>query len=282
MLPRRTGLLTSPLLCIAVVVFFFLVLNRVTSGHDPPSPTRADETRSQAVFSDISGRVNPPLHTRGRHIVDSANNTVQLTSVNWYGASDILFIPPGLDIQPRDRIAALIRNIGFNSVRLPYSDEMVAKNPVVDPSLLAANLDLVEAAGGVVRALDVFTAVVDSLTAAGLMVIVNDHITQAAWCCGANPCDGSWANDWFGGKLFCPVSQSLEQWIANWETIMAPLVGNKLMIGADLRNEVRGLWGTMYGVLGVVGGGGGGGERSGTTAGDGSQMANVRRGCRVC
>lgn len=249
--PRRTGLLTTPLLCIAVVVFLFLSLNRVSSNHDPPPPSparliRRDETRSQAVLADLSDRVNPPLRTRGRHIVDSANNVIKLTSVNWYGASDILFIPSGLDIQPRDQIAALIRDIGFNSVRLPYSDEMVAKNPVVDPFLLAANWDLVEAGGGVVRALDVFTAVVDSLTAAGLMVIVNDHITQAAWCCGANPCDGSWANDWFGGRLFCPVSQSQEQWIANWETIMRPLAGNKLVIGADLRNEVRGLWGTMY------------------------------------
>ena len=44
----------------------------------------------------------------------------------------------------------------------------------------------------------------------------------------------------------CRVSQSQTQWIDNWETIMRPFVGNELVIGADLRNEVRGLWGTMY------------------------------------
>lgn len=203
---------------------------------------------SQFVLSDAysNASINPPLRTRGRHIVDSTNNVVKLKSVNWYGASDIYYIPSGLDKQPRDKIAALIRDIGFNSVRIPYSDEMVVNNPPINASQLAANLDLVEAGGGVARALDVFTAVVESLTAAGLMVTVNDHITQAGWCCGANPCDGAWDNDWFGGRFMCRVSQSQAQWINNWETIMRPFVGNGFVIGADLRNEVRGLWGTMY------------------------------------
>ena len=77
----------------------------------------------------------------------------------------------------------------------------------------------------------------------GIGVIVNNHITQATWCCGANPCDAAWYNDYLGP--LCRVSQSEDQWIANWVTVMSPYVNNSRVIGADLRNEVRGLWGTM-------------------------------------
>lgn len=193
----------------------------------------------------------PPFHTKGRDILDAKGFPLKLASLNWYGASDTDFVPGGLEVQHRDAIAALIRDLGFNSVRLPYADEIVINNPVIEPSVIAANLDLFSNSSlsdghSSVRALDVFHAVVESLTAAGLLVIVNNHITQATWCCGINPCDLSWKNDWFGADMLCTVSQTEEQWIRNWETVMAPLVSNPLVMGPDLRNEVRGLWGTMH------------------------------------
>ncbi|KAH8696748.1 glycoside hydrolase superfamily [Talaromyces proteolyticus] len=192
-----------------------------------------------------------PLRTRGRDIVDARGQRVKLASINWYGASDVGYIPAGLDAQHRDDIAKLIRSLGFNSVRLPYADEIVRDNPWIPAEKLSANRDLVrpdgrhseEGEGALAR--DVFTAVVQSLTDAGIMVIVNNHITQATWCCGANPCDAVWNNDWFGGSLFCRVSQTEQQWISNWETTMHPLISNPGVIGVDLRNEPRGLWGTL-------------------------------------
>ncbi|KAK5015509.1 hypothetical protein LTR16_003345 [Cryomyces antarcticus] len=180
----------------------------------------------------------PPLRTRGRDIVDAHNKRLKLASINWYGGSDELFVPGGLDVRPRRAIAALIRRLGFNSVRLPYSDEMVAKNPPIPHELLAANPDLFG-----MRALDVFEAVVTALTDEGVAVIVNDHITNAAWCDGMNLCDSSWKNDQLGP--LCRFRQTEDDWIAHWETIMARFVNNPHVVGADLRNEPRGLWGTM-------------------------------------
>lgn len=180
----------------------------------------------------------PPLHTQGRLLLDSANRPVNLISINWYGASDIHFIPSGLDIRHRDSIARLIRQLGFNSVRLPYSDELVRSNPRISPALVAANPDLAN-----LQALAVYHAVVTSLTDAGLMVIPNDHITQAAWCCGANLCDAGWSNTWLWP--LCRVKQSEEEWVENWEGVMRMFVDNPLVIGADLRNEVRAPWGTL-------------------------------------
>ncbi|KAI1847379.1 hypothetical protein JX266_006604 [Neoarthrinium moseri] len=179
-----------------------------------------------------------PLSTKGRDIVDTHGRRFKLSSVNWYGASDELFIPGGLDVQHRSVIAQSIRMLGFNSVRLPYADEMVMLNPHILPHLLTANPDLVG-----MRALDIFEACVTALTDAGIAVIVNNHITTATWCCGADPCDAGWANDHLGP--LCRVSQSEEDWIQHWETIMERFVDNPRVIGADLRNEVRGVWGTM-------------------------------------
>ncbi|KAI0136555.1 endoglucanase E1 [Xylariales sp. AK1849] len=179
-----------------------------------------------------------PLSTRGRDVVDTQKRRFKLASVNWYGASDELFIPGGLDVKHRSVIAQTIRNLGFNSVRLPYADEMVIVNPHVLPHLLAANPDLVG-----MRAMDVFEACVTALTDAGIAVIINNHITTATWCCGADPCDAGWANSHLGP--ICRISQSEEDWIQHWETVMERFVDNPHVIGADLRNEVRGVWGTM-------------------------------------
>jgi aryl-phospho-beta-D-glucosidase BglC (GH1 family) len=170
--------------------------------------------------------------------VDATGTRFKLQSVNWYGGSDELFVPGGLDVRPRAEIAGLIRTMGFNSVRLPYSDEMVISNPVIAPALLSANSDLVG-----MKAMDVYCAVATACTAAGLAVIVNDHITQAGWCDGKNLCDASWSNSHLGP--LCRVRQTEDSWIANWETLMRRLADDPHVAGCDLRNEPRSLWGAQ-------------------------------------
>ncbi|KAK6503480.1 hypothetical protein TWF481_008497 [Arthrobotrys musiformis] len=222
-----------------------------------------------------------PLKTQGRNIVDSSGERVKLMSINWYGASDEDFVPGGLDVRHRKEIAATIREMGFNSVRLPYSDELVLTNPDVPEKFWSENPDLIswrgrrEGSGGLdqgenvqrtrdppsnfdrvdyeneatnnstptVKALDIFDAVVKALTDEGIAVIVNNHITQARWCCDANLCDATWANDYLG--KVCRISQTEEQWIQNWEKVMRVYVDNPLVIGADLRNENRSPLGKM-------------------------------------
>lgn len=179
-----------------------------------------------------------PLRAAGRDVVDVNGRRFKLASVNWYGASDELFIPGGLDVQHRSTIAKTIRKLGFNSVRMPYADEVVLKNPLILPHLLTANPDLMG-----LRALDILEACIDALTKEGIAVIVNNHITHATWCCGADPCDAGWANDHLGP--LCRITQTEEQWIENWEEVMSRFVNNPSVIGVDLRNEVRGVWGTM-------------------------------------
>ncbi|KAK5729914.1 hypothetical protein LTR17_011553 [Elasticomyces elasticus] len=238
------GVLAAAALCTS--------LSSVPSGQIQP--------RQQAVLSGLSEHAKadfdftPPLQTAGRHIVDANGKRFKLASINWYGASDVHFVPGGLDKRHRTELAATIRQMGFNSVRFPYSDQMVIDNPIIPPEVIAANLDLLEdlkpnassrADGEPTgpRALDVYAACVKAMTDAGIAVIPNNHITNAHWCDGKNLCDASWKNSQYGS--LCKVRQTTETWIEHWKTIMEPHIDNPLVIGADLRNEPRGIWGTM-------------------------------------
>ena len=225
----------------ATLVYNFHRKEKALSRPCPPDPSALAFAASPLPEPDPATFLPSytlPLRTQGRDVVDATGRRFKLASVNWYGGSDILFIPSGLDVRHRSDIARTIRRLGFNSVRLPYSDELVIEDPPVPADLLSANPDLVGSS-----ALDVFEAVCRALTAEGVAVIVNNHITSAAWCCGADPCDAGWQNDHLGG--LCRVSQTEDDWIAHWETLMRRLADDPFVIGADLRNEVRGVWGTM-------------------------------------
>ncbi|KFH41063.1 Endoglucanase-like protein [Hapsidospora chrysogenum ATCC 11550] len=239
----RCAMLLIIIFALALTGYCFYKWNAEKARRVPWTPDPETRLFSKRPLAPPPQRLNItnyalPLRTRGRSIVDANGHRFKLASVNWYGASDELFVVGGLNVQHRDTIADTIKRLGFNSVRLPYADELVTLNPRVEDRLLTENPDLVG-----MRALDVFHAVTRSLTDAGIAVIINNHITSATWCCGADPCDAGWANDHLGP--ICRVRQTEEDWIRNWETIMRPHVDNPLVIGADLRNEVRGLWGTM-------------------------------------
>ena len=80
-----------------------------------------------------------------------------LASVNWYGAEGPDFIPGGLDKRPYMDILLTIRSLGFNSVRLPFSNELVERDPRVYEHL-AANKELVG-----LRALDIMDAIAQKI-----------------------------------------------------------------------------------------------------------------------
>src|SRR5579871_5587178 len=139
-----------------IYIFGSTKLHTFPGYHLRKRPTALYNSSTDITFElPTSPEFTPPLHTYGRLIVDSKNHRVKLKSINWYGASDINFIPMGLNIRHRNQIAALIRHMGFNSVRLPYGDELVMRNPVVDSALVSANHDLIG-----LHALDVYAAVV--------------------------------------------------------------------------------------------------------------------------
>ena len=109
-----------------------------------------------------------PLSVKGRYIVDSSGNRVKLGCVNWYGAEELDFVVGGLQWQSIASISGLIAQYGFNCIRLPFSLELIDRNPVI------ANRTLIQQEPSLYgkRALDVLDAVVSGLTQQRLMVIL--------------------------------------------------------------------------------------------------------------
>ncbi len=164
-----------------------------------------------------------PLHTEGRFIVGRDGKRVRITAVNWYGAESEDFAVGGLQFRPLDTIAAEIRHLGFNAVRLPWSNELVERNPVVPDRALTANPDLRGR-----RALDVLDLTVAALTNRGLMVVLDNHNSDAEWCCGED-----------GNELWYNERYPESSWIADWKAIVARYLDDPLVVGVDLRNEPR-------------------------------------------
>lgn len=182
-----------------------------------------------------------PLSTRGRYVVDAGGRRFKLKSANWEGAQgrwegsgDINDpathrdrtpshnMPLGLDRVPMATLMRDFHALGLNSIRLPFSNEMLRMTAPVPDSAVAANPGLKGK-----TPLQVFDAVVAALTADGFAVILNNHTTSARWCCGL---DGN--ERWNSG-------QSTEQWVADWVMLTNRYKANKRVVGMDLRNEVR-------------------------------------------
>ena len=165
-----------------------------------------------------------PLHTSGQYIVDSNGVRVHLNAFNWYGSEGEDFVVEGIQAQPLNSIVATIKGLGFNAVRLLWSNQMVESNPVVGSYALTANPSLEGE-----HALTIFDTVVDALTSAGIMVILDNHMSNAGWCCSTTDNNELWYNS----------SYPEANWIADWQTMAQRYQSNPWVIGVDLRNEPR-------------------------------------------
>jgi endoglucanase len=177
-----------------------------------------------------------PLRSEGRWILDATGARFKMAAVNWYGAEEMDYVPAGLELADIRDIARQIRENGFNTVRLPWSNEMVAQDPVVADEVVKANPSL---AGK--TALQVFDAVIDALAYEGLVVILDNHVSDADWCCSETDGNGLWYT----------ASHPEATWLQHWRTLAKRYVGQPSVVAADLRNEPR----PALGVTPVWGGG---------------------------
>ena len=165
-----------------------------------------------------------PLHTSGAYIVDANGSRVRLNAANWYGAESKDFVVGGLQAQSLQGIVQTMKGMGINAVRLPWSNEMYETNPVVPSYALTANPSLQGQ-----HALTVLDDVIHALSSAGIMVILDNHNSDAEWCCGDRDGNTLWYNSTY------PESS----WLADWEGMATRYKSNTWVIGADLRNEPR-------------------------------------------
>lgn len=203
----------------------------------PTNVTNAAPTASAALADSWTA----PLSTRGRYVVDAGGNRFNLKSANWHGAQgswsgsgDINDpashhdgekadqMPLGLDRAPIPRILAGFHELGINSIRLPFSNEMLHDQRPVPDASVAANPGLRGK-----TPLQVFDAVIAATTAEGFAVILNNHTITSRFCCGLD------------GNERWNTSQSTAQWENDWIALARRYKDDERVVGADLYNEVR-------------------------------------------
>ncbi len=152
-----------------------------------------------------------PLRTRGRFITDAAGMRVKLACVNWAAHMEAL-LPEGLSRRPLADIAAQIADLGFNCVRLTYAVETVQRRGQPAAAAARARLSpgalagLAEHNAWVLNASvwDVWGAAVRALGTQRLLVVADNHVSDAGWCCALG--DGQ---RWFNEARF-PVQPWLD------------------------------------------------------------------------
>jgi endoglucanase len=165
-----------------------------------------------------------PLHAKNGKIVDARGREVVLSGVNWFGLETQTFAPHGLWTRNWGQMLNQIRGSGFNTIRVPYSNQLF--DPASKPNGIdyQKNPDLKGLSGP-----QIMDKVVDGATARGLMVLLDQHRPDAY----------AQSNLWYTAKL------SEATWIRDWVSLAKHYRDNPLVIGADLHNEPHGeaTWG---------------------------------------
>lgn len=170
-------------------------------------------------------------HTSGNQIVDSKGDSVRIAGVNWYGFETSDFLVHGLWAQDYKTILNTIKSLGFNVIRVPFSNQMVESNPVPSGYTSYANGEPANTALVGQTALADLDTIVAYAGSIGLRVILDNHRSEAG---NSNEANGLWYTSAY------PQSN----WIADWQTLATrysssqfTFNGNPTVIGMDLRNE---------------------------------------------
>jgi endoglucanase len=169
-----------------------------------------------------------PLHTSAIAILDADGHSLRLHCANWSGAENGGFVPGGLNQQLDTTIISEIAGDGFNCVRLPWSNQMWDTDPKPSGNTILANPQF---AG--LGSKEIFEDVVKDIASAGIMIILDNHESEAGNCCNTSDSDASW---------YDPSSSTYTSanWIADWKSVTAAFDSIPQVIGVDLRNEPRG------------------------------------------
>ncbi|KAH8646768.1 glycoside hydrolase superfamily [Xylariales sp. PMI_506] len=190
---------------------------------------------------------NGPFVASGRWIADASGDIVTYAGVNWPGHVDTM-LPEGLQYQSVAAIVSQIKAMGMNSIRLTYAIEMVdqiEENDGADISIQTAFTNALgqedgqaiyakviannPSFGSNTTRLDVFDAVAAECANQEIYVHLDNHISQAGWCC--SPLDG---NSWWGDTYFST---------SNWTRGLSYMANHGKqwpnLMSMSLRNELR-------------------------------------------
>ncbi|QYZ69100.1 Calx-beta domain-containing protein [Neotabrizicola shimadae] len=166
------------------------------------------------------------LSTSGNQIVDADGNPVQISGVNWFGFEGTNMNPNGLWTRSYQDMMKQMVDEGFNTIRLPFSSDMLHSTATPGGIDYSKNPDLQG-----LTALQIMDKIVAYAEEIGLKIILDHHRSSAG--------NGTSENG-----LWYDSAHSQADWVADWQMLAQRYAANTAVIGADLHNEpYNGTWG---------------------------------------
>jgi len=192
----------------------------------PALPTLGISDASVIEGNPGTGAAPGWLSTSGNQIVDSAGHAVQIAGVNWFGFESSTLAPHGLWTRGYKDMMDQMVDLGFNTIRLPFSSEMLHTSAAPNGIDFNKNPDLKG-----LSALQIMDKIVDYAGEIGLKIILDHHRSDSGAGTSEN---GLWYNSQY----------TQAAWVADWKMLAARYADDPTVIGADLHNEpYNGTWG---------------------------------------
>jgi aryl-phospho-beta-D-glucosidase BglC (GH1 family) len=177
------------------------------------------------------------LHVEGNRIKDDAGNVARLTGVNWFGFETNNQSPHGLWARDYRSMLRQIADIGFNTVRIPFANQMLREGATAN-SITTYGADPYDGTNPMnadlqgLSPLGILDRVIDAAREVGLKVMLDNHSREA---------DG-----YMEEKLWYTEKTPEQQWIEDWRMLAHRYLGNTTVVAFDLNNEPHGeaTWGT--------------------------------------
>lgn len=215
-IPCTAGIWRKSTLICCVGILLILIPGACTSSPMPISHQNSNSCQSAHQAG--------PLSTSHGELVDSAGCKVVLTGVNWFGFETSSFAPHGLQVRNYLDMLKQMAHLGFNTIRLPYTNQLF--DPASKPTGInyQLNPDLKRLQG-----LALMDRIVAGAGRFGLKIILDRHDPTA------DQRPPLWYND--------QTPQS--RWEQDWVMLAQHYRNNDTIIGADLANEPHGpaTWG---------------------------------------
>ncbi|GHI06884.1 endoglucanase [Streptomyces cellostaticus] len=157
-------------------------------------------------------------HTSGRQILDAAGQPVRIAGINWFGFETGNHVVHGLWSRDYKSMIDQMKSLGYNTIRLPYSDDIL-KNGTMPDSIDYSGGKNADLQG--LTSLQVMDRIVAYAGQDGLKVILDRH----------RPGSGGQSALWYTSAV--PEST----WIADLKALAARYQGQDTVIGIDLHNE---------------------------------------------
>ena len=197
----------------AVAAAFLLPLGAAAGAQTAQA---AAGTGAGAGTAAVAGAGN--WHTSGRQILDEAGQPVQIAGINWFGFETTNHVPHGLWSRDYKSMIDQMRSLGYNTLRLPFSDDILKSGTMPDSINFSSGMNA-DLQG--LTSLQVMDKIVAYAGQDGMKVILDRH----------RPDSSGQSALWYTSAV--PEST----WIADLKALAARYSGNSAVVGIDLHNE---------------------------------------------